>query len=136
MGVEPIRAAVAPHAFPRPLLPLLLVLLLAVVAMVAACRKASAPLPAAGVRLDQTSVSGLSSGAYMAGQFQLAHADIVIGAGIVPGGMEMMDRPAIHAVEEFVQTRVVARHRYSFRSSLRRLRANLISESGVVWVFL
>jgi glycolate oxidase len=26
----------------------------------------------------------------------------VIGAGIIPAGMEMMDRPAIHAVEEFV----------------------------------
>ena len=26
----------------------------------------------------------------------------VIGAGIIPGGMEMMDKPAIHAVEEFV----------------------------------
>jgi glycolate oxidase len=26
----------------------------------------------------------------------------VISAGIIPGGMEMMDRPAIHAVEEFV----------------------------------
>jgi len=26
----------------------------------------------------------------------------VIGAGIIPGGMEMMDRPAIHAVEQFV----------------------------------
>ena len=26
----------------------------------------------------------------------------VIGAGIVPGGMEMMDRPAIHAAEDFV----------------------------------
>src|SRR6202142_2727181 len=26
----------------------------------------------------------------------------IIGAGIIPGGMEMMDRPAIHAVEEFV----------------------------------
>src|SRR5579884_2949780 len=26
----------------------------------------------------------------------------IIGAGIVPGGMEMMDRPAIHAAEEFV----------------------------------
>ena len=26
----------------------------------------------------------------------------VIGAGIIPGGMEMMDRPAIHAAEEFV----------------------------------
>lgn len=27
----------------------------------------------------------------------------VIGAGIIAGGMEMMDRPAIHAAEEFVQ---------------------------------
>ena len=26
----------------------------------------------------------------------------IIGAGIIPGGMEMMDRPAIHATEEFV----------------------------------
>jgi glycolate oxidase len=26
----------------------------------------------------------------------------IIGGGIIPGGMEMMDRPAIHAVEEFV----------------------------------
>ncbi len=26
----------------------------------------------------------------------------IISAGIIPGGMEMMDRPAIHAVEEFV----------------------------------
>src|SRR4249920_2178187 len=26
----------------------------------------------------------------------------IIGAGIIPSGMEMMDRPAIHAVEEFV----------------------------------
>jgi glycolate oxidase len=26
----------------------------------------------------------------------------IIGAGIIPGGMEMMDRPAIHAVEEFL----------------------------------
>lgn len=27
----------------------------------------------------------------------------VIGAGIIPGGMEMMDRPAIHAAEDFVE---------------------------------
>jgi glycolate oxidase len=27
----------------------------------------------------------------------------VIGAGIIPGGMEMMDRPAIHAAEDFVR---------------------------------
>src|SRR5690606_5455012 len=27
----------------------------------------------------------------------------IIAAGIIPGGMEMMDRPAIHAAEAFVQ---------------------------------
>jgi glycolate oxidase len=27
----------------------------------------------------------------------------IIGAGIIPGGMEMMDRPAIHAAEEFLR---------------------------------
>ncbi len=27
----------------------------------------------------------------------------IIGAGIIPGGIEMMDRPAIHAAEDFVQ---------------------------------
>ena len=44
------------------------------------------PLPALGAVLDGTTVSGLSSGAYMAGQFQLAHADIVTGAAIIAGG--------------------------------------------------
>ncbi|MDA7948061.1 MAG: poly(3-hydroxybutyrate) depolymerase [Hyphomicrobiaceae bacterium] len=43
-------------------------------------------LPALGADLSQTSVSGLSSGAYMAGQFHFAHARIVVGAGIVAGG--------------------------------------------------
>ena len=44
------------------------------------------PLPALGADLARTSVSGLSSGAYMAGQFQVAYSDIVTGAGIVAGG--------------------------------------------------
>lgn len=36
--------------------------------------------------LSQTSVSGLSSGGYMATQFQLAHSDTIVGAGIVGAG--------------------------------------------------
>jgi poly(3-hydroxybutyrate) depolymerase len=51
-----------------------------------AAAHAADPLPALGAKLTETSVSGLSSGAYMAGQFHLAHADIVVGAGIVAGG--------------------------------------------------
>lgn len=44
------------------------------------------PLPALNVRVDNTSVSGISSGAYMAGQFQFAHAKNVVGAAIIAGG--------------------------------------------------
>jgi poly(3-hydroxybutyrate) depolymerase len=44
------------------------------------------PLPFFTVDLAQTSVSGLSSGAYMAGQFHVAFSEIVVGAGIVAGG--------------------------------------------------
>jgi hypothetical protein len=44
------------------------------------------PLPALGTDIAATSVSGLSSGAFMASQFHIAHSRIVIGAGIVAGG--------------------------------------------------
>lgn len=44
------------------------------------------PLPALGAVIDATSVSGISSGAYMAGQFEMAHAKLVTGAAIIAGG--------------------------------------------------
>lgn len=44
------------------------------------------PLPALNIDIRQTSVSGISSGAFMAAQFQVAHSSIVKGAGIVAGG--------------------------------------------------
>jgi len=43
-------------------------------------------LPKLGISLPATSVSGLSSGAYMAGQIELAHAKDIVGAAIVAGG--------------------------------------------------
>lgn len=43
-------------------------------------------LPALGAKLEATSVSGLSSGAFMAAQFQVAFSSITVGAGIVAGG--------------------------------------------------
>ena len=46
----------------------------------------AAELPRLGALIEQTSVSGLSSGAYMAGQMQLAHSRIIVGAGIIAGG--------------------------------------------------
>jgi hypothetical protein len=45
-----------------------------------------AELPAVGATISQTSVSGISSGAYMAGQYQFAHAKTVVGAAIIAGG--------------------------------------------------
>ncbi|MEH6472550.1 MAG: hypothetical protein V7752_15000 [Halopseudomonas sp.] len=39
-----------------------------------------------GASSEQTTVSGISSGGYMATQFHVAYSDIVIGAGIVAGG--------------------------------------------------
>jgi poly(3-hydroxybutyrate) depolymerase len=49
-------------------------------------KPAATSLPALGAVLDATSVSGISSGAYMAGQFQMAHAKLVTGAAIIAGG--------------------------------------------------
>lgn len=43
-------------------------------------------LPDLRATLTGTTVSGLSSGAYMAEQFQIAHADIISGAAIIAGG--------------------------------------------------
>lgn len=53
---------------------------------VASCKSDTTALPALGADIADTSVSGLSAGAYMAGQFQIAHSSIVRGAGIIAGG--------------------------------------------------
>ena len=60
--------------------------IVAAAALAGACNSANPKLPALGADLQATSVSGLSAGAYMAGQFQIAHSNIVKGAGIVAGG--------------------------------------------------
>jgi poly(3-hydroxybutyrate) depolymerase len=60
----------------------------AVSAAIASASPAAAAeqLPALGADLSATSVSGLSSGAYMAGQIEVAHSSQIVGAGIVAGG--------------------------------------------------
>ena len=60
--------------------------LLGAAVQLAACKSENTALPALGAELGATSVSGLSAGAYMAGQFQIAHSSIVRGAGIIAGG--------------------------------------------------
>jgi poly(3-hydroxybutyrate) depolymerase len=65
-------------------------LFLAVMLTATGCREApheaTTALPALGANVNETTVSGISSGAYMAGQFQMAHAKRVIGAAIIAGG--------------------------------------------------
>jgi poly(3-hydroxybutyrate) depolymerase len=61
-------------------------LVIALAATLARTTFAAEPLPSFNVDLAQTSVSGLSSGAFMAGQFHVAFSETVIGAGIVAGG--------------------------------------------------
>jgi len=46
----------------------------------------AATLPVLNLDLKQTSVSGISSGGYMAVQFAVAHSEIVSGIGVFAGG--------------------------------------------------
>ncbi len=60
----------------------------------------TALLPTLGAEIDSITISGLSSGAFMAAQFQLAHAKSVSGVGLVAGGLfgcvESVDNPLLH----------------------------------------
>lgn len=47
---------------------------------------AATPLPQLSATTDMLTVSGISSGAYMAVQFQIAHSSLVSGVGVVAGG--------------------------------------------------
>src|SRR5262249_48666124 len=57
-----------------------------VAAVLAPPASAAEQLPALGADLSAPSVSGLSSGGYMAGQIEVAHSSQIVGAGIVAGG--------------------------------------------------
>jgi poly(3-hydroxybutyrate) depolymerase len=65
---------------------LLRVLALTSLALEPGCHSRADGLPALGADLLQISVSGLSSGGYMAGQFHLAHSRTVTGAAILAAG--------------------------------------------------
>lgn len=59
----------------------------ALLAITLGCTEEKHPdLPALSADITATSVSGISSGAYMAGQFQIAHSSVVVGAAIIAGG--------------------------------------------------
>jgi poly(3-hydroxybutyrate) depolymerase len=59
---------------------------LAFLSILLACSRGGDALPELGIDVAETSVSGLSAGAYMAGQLQVAHSKQIVGAGIVAGG--------------------------------------------------
>ncbi|MDQ5878144.1 MAG: hypothetical protein QG616_1732 [Pseudomonadota bacterium] len=62
-------------------------LFVAVIALLAAQHSTAAmPLPNLGALPGELTVSGLSSGGYMAVQFQIAHSQAIKGAGILAGG--------------------------------------------------
>ncbi len=61
-------------------------LALCLLVLLPACGSGAPKLPALGADLSQTTVSGLSSGGYMAGQFQVAHSATVTGAAILAAG--------------------------------------------------
>ncbi len=66
---------------------LITAVLLALATGAAGCgEQPSTGLPALEAKRSETSVSGLSSGAYMAGQFEMAHAKDVVGAALIAGG--------------------------------------------------
>lgn len=54
--------------------------------LTAALAQAAEPLPALGASTARLSVSGISSGAYMAVQMQVAHAAAIRGVGVIAGG--------------------------------------------------
>lgn len=63
-----------------------MILALFVLVVIAGTASAQNPLPDLAADVSRTTVSGLSSGGYMAGQFHLAYGDIIVGAGIVAAG--------------------------------------------------
>ena len=75
-----------PHTFTRRLHRLLLLLALLATVLPNARGATSEQLPALNIDIRETSISGLSSGAFMSVQFQVAYSSIVKGAGIVAGG--------------------------------------------------
>jgi poly(3-hydroxybutyrate) depolymerase len=63
-----------------------LLIMLAVISVAIPVQAQRVKLPSYQVDLKQTSVSGLSSGAFMAAQFQVAYSSITTDAGIIAGG--------------------------------------------------
>lgn len=75
-----------PQSFTGRLQHLVFLLVLFVAALHSAWAAKPEKLPALNIDVRETSISGLSSGAFMSVQFQVVYSSIVKGAGIVAGG--------------------------------------------------
>lgn len=62
------------------------VLPLSICSAPASAQEHAPPLPAYNAKIGETSVSGISSGAYMAGQFSVAWSSVIKGVGLIAGG--------------------------------------------------
>jgi poly(3-hydroxybutyrate) depolymerase len=66
-------------------------------ALLAAAAYANDPLPALGADPNAVTVSGISSGGYMAVQFHVAHSRVVKGAGVLAGGPYFCAQGSVYA---------------------------------------
>ncbi len=66
--------------------PIISTTLIAISMLITTISLAAEPLPSYTIDLKETSVSGLSSGAYMADQFHVAYSSTIKGAGLIAGG--------------------------------------------------
>lgn len=80
------RLALARLASARMVLARLALVVACMLAPPAALAQEGDELPGLGADITKITVSGFSSGAYMAGQFQIAHSRMVVGAAIISGG--------------------------------------------------
>jgi poly(3-hydroxybutyrate) depolymerase len=107
---------------------LLRVLVLIALALGSGCRSRTARLPALGADISQTSVSGLSSGGYMAGQFHVAHSGTVTGAAILAAGpFGCAKSPAAEATPYFP-----AALAYNLAQALNRCMASNAANASVL----
>ena len=93
--------------------------LLAAATLLPRVATAAEALPKLGADLAQSSVSGLSSGAYMAGQIQVAHSKDIVGAGIVAGGPYACAESAAARLFPFWPSRLTRRGTGRARASRR-----------------
>jgi hypothetical protein len=91
-------------------------------------------LPSYQIDLSQTSVSGLSSGAFMAAQFQVAFSGTLVGAGIIAGGPFYCVGPWSYPLSVSVATGICMQATSYWKpdAALLLSSANYFAQSGLI----